>query len=109
MKIRGEITEAEAAKVSRGVSIEGGRTSPARVTVFERSVRTSILQVEIHEGRKREVRRMLSALGHDVLELKRVSFAGLALSHLPAGKWRPLTVREVDRLRRLVGLSSEKG
>jgi 16S rRNA U516 pseudouridylate synthase RsuA-like enzyme len=52
---------------------------------------------------------MLAALGHDVLELRRVSFAGLALSHLPAGKWRGLTGREVARLRKLVGLSLEKG
>jgi 23S rRNA pseudouridine2605 synthase len=109
VRIRGEVSEAEADKIVRGVPLGGGRTSPARVKVFERSAKTSILQVEIHEGRKREVRRMLAALGHDVLELKRVSFAGLALSHLPAGKWRSLTVREVDRLRRLVGLTSEKG
>jgi len=102
VRVKGEITEAEAARLGRGVFIEGGRTAPVRVTVFERSTKTSVLQVEIHEGRKREVRRMLGILGHDVLELKRVSFAGLALSHLPAGHWRALTPREVTRLRKLV-------
>jgi len=109
VRVRGEVTEAEAARLARGVSIEGRRTSPARVAVFERSPKASLLQVEIHEGRKREVRRMLAVLGHDVLELKRVSFAGLALSHLPPGKWRLLTGREVERLRRLAGFSPEKG
>jgi len=108
VRIRGEMTPADAARLGRGVSIEGGKTSPARVTVFERSPKTSILQVEIHEGRKREVRRMLTALGHDVLELKRVSFAGLSLSHLPAGRWRFLTAREIERLRRLVGLTGKE-
>jgi pseudouridine synthase len=109
VRVRGELTEAEAAKLARGVAIEGGRTAPAKVDVFERSPKTSLLQIEIHEGRKREVRRMLASLGHDVVELKRVSFGGLSLSHLPAGACRPLTPREVDRLRRLVGLPSEKG
>lgn len=109
VRIRGEVTEAEAAKLARGVAIEGGRTAPARVVVFERSPKASLLQIEIHEGRKREIRRMLASLGHDVVSLKRVSFGGLALSHLPAGAWRPLTPREVDRLRRLVRLSAEKG
>jgi pseudouridine synthase len=105
VRVKGEISDADAAKLGRGVFIEGGRTASAKVTVFEKSARMTVLQVEIHEGRKREVRRMLGALGHDVLELRRVSFAGLALSHLPPGKARPLSVREVTRLRKLVGLA----
>jgi pseudouridine synthase len=102
--VRGELEDKEAARLAAGVFIEGRRTSPAKVVVFEKSARRTILQVEIHEGRKREVRNMLEAVGHPVLELKRVMFAGLSLSHLAAGHWRPLTNPEILRLKKAVGM-----
>jgi 23S rRNA pseudouridine2605 synthase len=64
--------------------------------------------VELHEGRNRIVRRMMEALGHDVLSLDRISYGGLDLSGLRRGKWRRLTEREVVRLYRAAGLKHHR-
>ncbi|MBN1939836.1 MAG: rRNA pseudouridine synthase [Candidatus Aminicenantes bacterium] len=103
VRVKGEVDEPAAARLRAGVFVEGRKTAPARVEVFEKSARESVLQVEIHEGRKREVRNMLQAVGHPVLALKRVMFAGLSLSHLAPGEKRPLTPPEVLRLRKAAG------
>ena len=61
------------------------------------------LGLELHEGRNRQVRRMLEAIGHQVLALERVSYADLTAQGVRRGKWRRLRPHEVTRLRRLVG------
>ena len=98
--VRGEMDETAAGRLRAGVFVEGRKTAPAKVEVFERSARGSVLQIEIHEGRKHEVRNMCEAVGHPVVSLKRVMFAGLSLSHLPAGHHRPLTGAEILRLKK---------
>jgi 16S rRNA U516 pseudouridylate synthase RsuA-like enzyme len=60
--------------------------------------------VEIHEGRKREVRRLFESQGHAVLELKRLRFAGLSLGKLASGAWRFLSSDEIHALKKMVGL-----
>ena len=79
-----------------GVELDDGRTLPARV----RLVRPGVVELELREGRKRQVRRMLEAVGHPVRELTRVRFGPLALGDLPAGGVRRLSDAEVARLRR---------
>lgn len=61
--------------------------------------------LSIHEGRNRQVRRMLEAIGHEIVALERVNYAGLTVDGVRPGKWRTLTDREVRRLRRLVSLN----
>jgi 23S rRNA pseudouridine2605 synthase len=78
-----------------GVDLDDGRTSPARV----RSVRPGLLEVEIAEGRKRQVRRRCEAVGHRVVELERVAFGPLRLGDLAEGRYRRLTAAEIERLR----------
>jgi len=78
-----------------GVDLDDGRTAPASV----RAVRADVLELTIHEGRKRQVRRMCDAVGHPVLALRRVRFGPLALGDLPVGAHRKLTAAEVERLR----------
>jgi pseudouridine synthase len=102
--VRGELEDKDAVRLQAGVFVDGRRTAPAKVVVFEKSARQSVLQIEIHEGRKREVRHMLEAVGHPVRDLKRVMFADLSLSHLPSGQWRTLTVPEILRLKKAVGM-----
>jgi 23S rRNA pseudouridine2605 synthase len=80
-----------------GVEIEDGRTAPAEV----RQPAPGILELTIREGRKRQVRRMVEAVGHRVVELERVAFGPLGLRGLEPGKSRRLTKPEVERLRRL--------
>ena len=80
-----------------GVELEDGRTAPAQV----RQPAPGVLELTIREGRKRQVRRMVEAVGHRVVELERVAFGPLGLRGLEPGKSRRLTRAEVDRLRRL--------
>ena len=78
-----------------GVELEDGMTAPARV----RRAGEGVLDVTIHEGRKRQVRRMLEAVGHPVRSLERVAFGPLELGSLKPGHVRRLSDRDVDRLR----------
>jgi len=78
----------------RGVELDDGRTAPARV----RRLGPDLLEIVIHEGRKRQVKRMCEAVGHPVVSLERVRFGPLRLSGLPAGGHRRLTDAEVSRL-----------
>ncbi|HEU0002676.1 MAG TPA: pseudouridine synthase [Ktedonobacteraceae bacterium] len=75
------------------------KTSPARVSVYKQAGSNCWLSLTIHEGHKRQVRRMLTATGFPVLELMRVGIGTLELSDVPVGKWRYLTDDEVHELR----------
>ena len=79
-----------------GVELDDGRTSPARV----RQVDPGLLEITIHEGRKRQVRRMIEAIGRRVVDLRRVRFGPLTLGDLQPGRARKLTAAEVERLRK---------
>jgi 23S rRNA pseudouridine2605 synthase len=81
-----------------GVELDDGRTAPARV----RQVGPSELELVLHEGRKRQVRRMCAAVGHPVLALRRVAFGPLLLGRLAEGTSRRLSAAEVERLRAAV-------
>jgi 23S rRNA pseudouridine2605 synthase len=77
-----------------GVELEEGRTAPARV----RRVSADTLEITIHEGRKRQVKRMCEAVGHPVKRLERVAFGPLELGDLPRGRWRKLADAEIEAL-----------
>jgi 23S rRNA pseudouridine2605 synthase len=79
-----------------GVELEDGRTAPAKV----RRLHPGELELTIHEGRKRQVRRMCEAVGHPVRELERIAFGPLRLGGLEPGEHRRLTPAEVERLRK---------
>jgi 23S rRNA pseudouridine2605 synthase len=79
-----------------GVDLEDGRTAPARA----RQPSTGVLEITLREGRKRQVRRMVEAVGHRVIELERVTFGPLGLRGLEPGKSRRLNPAEIERLRR---------
>ncbi len=104
VKVRGEPAAEALSRLERGVYIEGKKTAPARETMLAHSPKSSLLRIEVHEGKKREVRNMCRAVGHGVLELRRTGFAGLGLGKLKPGQWRPLEPGELRRLRELAGL-----
>ncbi len=104
VKVSGHLDAAALKALARGIPLEGKRTAPARIKPMGLESQHGWLEIELHEGRKREVRRMLEHVGHRVLVLKRLRFAGLSLGRLRSGAWRNLTVHEVRRLRRKVGL-----
>jgi 23S rRNA pseudouridine2605 synthase len=91
--VRGEIPNEAATRMERG--IDG--LHAARVQVRKRSGRETHLLIDLAEGRNREVRRLVSGVGHEVVRLLRVSFGGLELGHLQPGEWRDVTKREIEQ------------
>jgi 23S rRNA pseudouridine2605 synthase len=94
--VEGAPTEDDLERLRQGVELEDGRTAPARV----RSLGRSRIELTLHEGRKRQVRRMCEAVGHPVRRLHRTTYAGLELGELRPGEWRELMDDEVRALRR---------
>jgi 23S rRNA pseudouridine2605 synthase len=90
----GPVSQAALQRLRRGVELEDGRTAPARV----RAIGPNTLEITIHEGRKRQVRRMCQEVGHPVLRLTRVRFGPLALGDLRPGQARQLGPEEVAEL-----------
>jgi 23S rRNA pseudouridine2605 synthase len=103
--VRGTIPETALEKLRSGVEIEGERTAPARAAFLSKSEGNSFVKIVIHEGRKRQVRLMLAAVGHPALELERVKFGTLSLGDLEAGRWRYLAQHEVHSLRKAARLA----
>jgi 23S rRNA pseudouridine2605 synthase len=93
--VAGEPDEAALRRLAEGVELEDGRTAPARV----RRLAPSRIELTIHEGRNRQVRRMFDTVGHPVTLLHRNSYAGLTLAGLEAGHWRELDRDEVEALK----------
>jgi 23S rRNA pseudouridine2605 synthase len=87
-------------RLADGVELEDGMTAPAQV----RRLGPGRLELVLHEGRKRQVRRMCEAVGHPVRTLHRREYAGLTAEGLAPGEWRELTAEEVRELRRYAGL-----
>jgi 23S rRNA pseudouridine2605 synthase len=98
--VEGEPNDDAVRRLAEGVDLEDGPTAPARV----RRLGPSRLELVLHEGRNRQVRRMLEAVGHPVTKLRRSRYAGLGPGRLRPGDWRDLTRSEVAGLRRQVGL-----
>jgi pseudouridine synthase len=99
--VEGVPTDATLRRLAEGVELDDGPTAPARV----RRLAPSRLELVLHEGRNRQVRRMCEAVGHPVRRLRRSRYAGLDVRGLAPGEWRALRRDEVERLRRLVGLA----
>jgi 23S rRNA pseudouridine2605 synthase len=91
-------------RLRAGVSIDGEKTAPAEVFVLPGSRRKRV-GVVIHEGRNRQVRKMLEMLGYNVLKLHRVADGPITADGLSRGEWRHLTRREIVALKRDVGLA----
>ena len=104
VKVKGEPDSLKLSKLKKGIFIDGKKTAPAKVALLESSPKRSFLRIEIHEGRKREVRRMFEFIGHRVLKLVRVDFAGLKIGKLKSGTWRFLRQQEIKKLKKQVNL-----
>jgi 23S rRNA pseudouridine2605 synthase len=95
-EVEGEPSDEALLRLADGVELEDGLTAPAEV----RRLGPSLVELSIHEGRNRQVRRMLESLGHPVRRLHRSRYAGLMLEGLAAGEWRELSPDELEHLRR---------
>jgi pseudouridine synthase len=107
-KVRGRPSTETLRRLERGIRLEGRRTRPARAKVVK-SAGNSWVEVRVVEGRKHLVRKMLRAVGHPVLRLRRVGFGGVVLGDLPPGECRKLRPAEVEILRRSAGEGGGRG
>ncbi len=94
--VRGNPPQAALAQLEKGIMLEGSRTWPARIRVLAAGERQTRLEITIHEGRKRQVRKMFAAIGHRVLALQRIAYGRLRLGDLPLGKYRFLTKNDLN-------------
>jgi pseudouridine synthase len=97
-EVEGTPSRGALATLRNGVELDDGMTAPARCRVVSTARGRALLEIVIHEGRKRQVRRMCEAVGHPVLALARTRIGPLHDAKLGPGEWRPLALREVRAL-----------
>lgn len=101
-EVKGLFTMADQRALERGVDIgDKHRTLPAEVEIIKQSESRSLVQIRISEGRNRQIRRMMEAVGHDVIRLERTAIGNLAMAHLKPGMLRKLSQNEINYLKKL--------
>ncbi|NLA59430.1 MAG: rRNA pseudouridine synthase [Firmicutes bacterium] len=98
VEVQGFPSEKDIARLRRGIKLSDGWTAPAHVEVVQRLQDTTILTLDIHEGRNRQIRRMCDAIGHPVVFLKRFRIGPLDLEGLEPGQFRRLRPQEIKEL-----------
>ena len=101
VRCKGKLEDKEKHYLERGMVIEGRRTARAKIDIIHADTKTSDLFIEIHEGRKRQIRSMFLFLGHPIKQLERVGYEFLKIDSLKRGKFRHLSEKEVRRLKEL--------
>ena len=101
--VKGELTEEEIKNFKSGLEIEDYITAPAklRVLYYDKVKNISKLEIKIHEGKNRQVRKMCKAINHPVLRLKRVAMGKINLNECKIGEYRYLTKEEVNYLKNI--------
>ncbi len=97
--IEGYVNSEDLRRLREGVMLEDGITAPAQVSLIKRDNRSSTIELSIHEGRKRQVKRMCTAIGHPVKSLSRIALGFLSLDGVEPGDYRFLSPDEVDQLK----------
>ncbi len=97
-RVTGKPSAAELRQLEEGLEVEGRLTAPAQVKVRKAAAKESVIEITIHEGRKRQVRKMFTAIGHHVTELTRIAYGNLQLGSLKPGKFRFLSQADIGRI-----------
>lgn len=105
--VKGRVTARDVRRVAEGLELDDGPASPALMRILEGGGKNSVVELVLHEGRKRQVRRMMDVLGHPVVTLERTVFGGITAGNLSPGLYRPLTPAEVARLREETAVGRE--
>lgn len=108
VKVTGTPNVRKLKELERGVELEDGKTAPAAVELVRSAGPSSWLLITIVEGRNRVIRRMVEAVGHRTLKLKRVGLGGLALKNLEPSQYRELSRGEIDHIKRIVAKPAAK-
>lgn len=99
-KINGIPSKEEIIRLSKGVIIDGKKTSKAKVKIkrINKKLNTSLLEITIHEGRNHQIKKMIESIGYEVIRLRREKFAFLDVDSLKPGEYRKLSIKEVKSL-----------
>jgi len=108
VKVREVLEDDEIEKLRKGIRLKDGVTAPAKVKRIRKTEHNSWLEITLHEGKKRQIRRMLEKVGHPVLKLKRIRINGIELGKLESGKYRYLMSDEVDKIKKEVFFQNSK-
>ncbi|HHW06576.1 MAG TPA: rRNA pseudouridine synthase [Clostridia bacterium] len=100
--VQGQPGRQDLDKLRRGIMLDGRLTAPAQVRIIGHQKGHTLLELTIHEGRNRQIRRMLDKIGHPVVYLRRIKMAGIELGNLPLGQTRYLTPAEIKQLHKAV-------
>ena len=101
--VRPDISDEQLIQMSEGVVIDGKKTMPAVINVLTKEKGRVVLQIVIHEGRNRQVRKMCESVGLEVARLKRTSVGPIKLGMLKPGTWRDLTGEEIRAIKNSIG------
>jgi len=104
VECKGIITDSALKKLQNGIMLEDGLTSPAKTSLIRKNETISVIHITIHEGRKRQLRRMFKTVGYSVQSLKRISYGNLKLGNLDEGKFVLINQAQLKALKALVGL-----
>ncbi|MBN2096856.1 MAG: rRNA pseudouridine synthase [Candidatus Omnitrophica bacterium] len=102
--VRGEIELSELKKLEQSIFLEGKRTYPCKIKLLTQDNKTTSLEIQLSEGRKRQIKKMFALVGHPVLSITRVAFGPLRLTGLKAGEFRRLKEEELIQLKKATGL-----
>ncbi len=108
-KVKGVLEDGMIDMLERGVFLQDGKTAPAKIRKVRKEEANSWVEITIHEGRKRQVRRMFDHVGRSVIKLKRIKTGTLSLGDLPEGRFRHLTLDEVNALRETAMKTDDSG
>jgi 23S rRNA pseudouridine2605 synthase len=115
-RVKGLPDDHDLERLSKGILVEGRRTAPAKIRIPERASRVTstgtehtIVEIAVHEGRHRQVRKMFDAIGHPVVRLRRVRIGPIVDEMIPPGHWRELDAQELAKLRRAASLHGAPG
>ncbi|MGE5328284.1 MAG: pseudouridine synthase [Deltaproteobacteria bacterium] len=97
-EVKGFPDSGEMSKFAKGLKIEDYTTAPAKIRLVAKKKSSSIVEIIIHEGRNRQVKKMCEAIGHNVISLQRKALGGLEVGNLPLGKWKYLTKKEIEKI-----------
>lgn len=97
--VEGIVSKESLWNLRNGIIIDGRKTAPANVTIIKEAPKSTTLEFEIYEGRNRQIRKMCTAVGHNVQELERIAIGKINLGRLKSGHYRKLTKEEVDYLK----------
>ncbi len=96
--VRGRPTGSGLSRLEKGIILEGKKTFPATLVIVKKMPQSTLVKITIHEGRKRQVKKMFTAIGNPVLSLKRIAYGQLFLGDLPTGAYKILSVKDLKKI-----------